>query len=335
VWRTFFADIAYAGIVDALLVELGVMLERVAGFADAVEIVGTTFSIALWFLGHASLGYLVIVSGCIFTSCRWVRTPHMGICASGRFRLVDGDARDVSVLVDVVACDDVELAMLDVCVSVVAATEVLDSVVVWVVAPSVVEVGAGDVANGAHSSGMSSRCISSCSHPFLYPLMNASRTDQHLTIFIRTERCHLPLLASGSVHSWKTQKPEKYRLWSRNWLFAHMQRNLDSGSILSAQFSGFFSGPSPMFQPASSWHFWEICYSQSLYTVFMLSGLTGQFGMAITAEEAVLDGTGSAELGVSRRLSRAPGGGGLYPGGFCALDGIRIGGTVGPPGGGL
>jgi hypothetical protein len=54
----------------------------------------------------------------------------MGICASGRFRLVDGDARDVSVIVDVVACDDVELAMLDVCVSVVAATEVLDSVVV-------------------------------------------------------------------------------------------------------------------------------------------------------------------------------------------------------------
>jgi hypothetical protein len=57
--------------------------------------------------------------------------------------------------------------------------------------------------------------------------------------------------------------------------------------------------------------------------------------MAITAEEAVFDGTGGAELGGSIRLSRAPGGGGVYPEGFCALDGIRIGGIVGPPGRGL
>jgi hypothetical protein len=54
----------------------------------------------------------------------------MGICASGRFKLVEGDAGAVAVFGDAVACTNVELAMLVVCVSVVAATEALDGAVV-------------------------------------------------------------------------------------------------------------------------------------------------------------------------------------------------------------
>jgi hypothetical protein len=174
---TFFANVAYAGVVNALLVEFSVMFKRVAGFADAVEVVETTFSFALRFVGHAILGYLVTVSKRVIASCRWVRTPHIGICESGRFRVVDGDAVDVAVLDvtvgDVIACDDVELAMLVACVRVVTATERLDGVIVSVVATAaceevaVVEVGAAGVANGAHSSGMSRRWIPICSHPFV------------------------------------------------------------------------------------------------------------------------------------------------------------------------
>jgi hypothetical protein len=111
------------------------MLKRVAGFADAVEIVGATFSISSRFVGHAFLGYLVTVSWDIFASCRWIRTPHIGICESGRLRVADGDAGDVAVVDvivvdDVVACDEEELAMLVACVQVVVTTEVLDGVLV-------------------------------------------------------------------------------------------------------------------------------------------------------------------------------------------------------------
>jgi hypothetical protein len=39
---TFPSDVAVAGIENALLVELGIVFERVAGLADAFEIIGIT-----------------------------------------------------------------------------------------------------------------------------------------------------------------------------------------------------------------------------------------------------------------------------------------------------
>jgi beta-N-acetylglucosaminidase len=62
---TFPSDVSITGIKHALLVELGIVFERAAGFADAVEIAGTTGRLTLWLLSHALLRDLGNISECI------------------------------------------------------------------------------------------------------------------------------------------------------------------------------------------------------------------------------------------------------------------------------